>query len=221
MCEPRRSARCRNWLFARATVLPWATCCAGLDSRTREATLAQAAAQLEQAAADFEAASTPVPEGLCGQDPGACALRAQRDAAQATVEAAEWDLRQITITRAHRRHHRRPAGTQGLAAEWWRSVRAHCRSRSHAGRGTGVRAGSGRPEAGHAGHGETGDRRCFRRRYFVHRASIADAATRTFRVDITLAQPRRGVLRDGVTSEITVPLDDRRWRICCRQARWC
>jgi multidrug efflux system membrane fusion protein len=89
-----------------------------IDSRTREATLAQAAAQLEQAAADFEAASTLSQKGFAAKT-RVRALRAQRDAAQAAVEAAEWDLRQITIQRAHCRDCRRDAGAQGLAAEWW------------------------------------------------------------------------------------------------------
>jgi multidrug efflux system membrane fusion protein len=174
-----------------------------LDSRTRQATLAQARAQLEQAAADFEAAESLSQKGFTAQT-RVRALRAQRDAAQASVEAAEWDLSRISI------HapiggviEELPVRTGSLLSGGDLCAKivdpdpmlavAQVSEQDLGDISLGMPA-TVSPVTGGAFAGEIS---------FI--APASDPATRTFRVDITLPNPD-GALRDGVTSEITVPL---------------
>ena len=174
-----------------------------IDSRTRQAVLAQAVAQLEQASADYDAAASLSEKGFTAQT-RVRALRAQRDAAQAAVEAAEWDLSRVSITA--------PIGgvIEELPVRQGSLLRggdlcariidpdpmlavAQVSEQDLGGLSLGM-AATVSPVTGGTFSGEVA---------FISPAS--EVATRTFRVDTLLANPD-GALRDGVTSEIIIPL---------------
>ncbi|MEM8877577.1 MAG: efflux RND transporter periplasmic adaptor subunit [Pseudomonadota bacterium] len=177
-----------------------------IDSRTRRAILAQQKAQLEQATADYEAAASLSKKGFAAET-RVRALRAQRDAAQAAVEAAEWDLSRVSVTapiggvieelpvRQGSLLHGGDLCAKIVDPDPMLAV-AQVSEQDLSGLTLGMSA-TVSPVTGGTFSGEIA---------FI--APASEVATRTFRVDILLANPD-GALRDGVTSEIVIPLAER------------
>lgn len=174
-----------------------------LDTRTRKAQLAQAEAQLAQADADHEAAARLAQNGYAAET-RVRTLKAARDAAVALVEAAKWDIARTEIrapiagiveTLDVREGSLLRAGDicAGLVDIDPMLAVAQASERELAGLNTGTTA-LVQPVTGGDFTGTVS---------FI--APAADAATRTFRVEITLDNAK-GRLRDGITSAIAIPL---------------
>ena len=174
-----------------------------IETRTRKARLAEAEARLVQAQADFEAAEKLADKGFTAQT-RVRVLRALRDAARANVEAAEWDLARTEIVAPS-------AGiveTLDVRKGSLLSVGDICAAlvdidpmlavaqvseRELGGLSLGMPA-QVKPVTGGTFDGT-----------ISYIAPAADPATRTFRIEITLDNAS-GALRDGITSEIAIPL---------------
>ncbi len=177
-----------------------------LDSGAREAQVAQAQAALAQAQADADAANQLAERGLTAENT-AKARRAALSAAQAALREIEIDTERLEI--------RAPfAGVlETDSAEIGSLIRTGdvCArvialnpitlvgfvpeaevDQLHKGMPAGARLVSGREVRGEVA--------------FVSRS--ADETTRTFRVEIRVANPDRSI-RDGVTAEIMIPLEAR------------
>ena len=174
-----------------------------IDTRTREAHLAQAKAQLAQADADYEAAKKLAKNGYTAET-RVRTLKAQRDAAMAGVEAADWDMKRTEIVAPIsgiiekldvRRGSLLRAGDvcAGIVDTDPMLAIAQVSERELAGIRKDVMA-TVNPVTGGSFTGKV-----------TYIAPAADQATRTFRVEVTLDNTS-GTLRDGVTSTINVPL---------------
>ncbi|MCB1480630.1 MAG: efflux RND transporter periplasmic adaptor subunit [Rhodobiaceae bacterium] len=178
-----------------------------IDTRTRAAHLAQARAQLAQADADYEAARKLAENGYAAET-RVRTLKAQRDAAMAAVEAADWDMKRTEIV----------APISGIVEKL--DVRlgsllragdtcagivdtdpmlaiAQVSERELAGVRKDVTA-TVNPVTGGSFAGKVS-----------YIAPAADPDTRTFRVEITLDNAS-GALRDGVTTTIDIPLPEQK-----------
>ena len=175
-----------------------------IDTAAREATLLQWQAQYEQDEADFAAASELADKGFAAAT-RVRALRAARDAAKAGVEQARLDLERTEM--------RAPfAGTvEDLPVR--RGARLAlgdvCAEIVQIDPMLAVVAVS-EQEVGHLVTGMPADVRLVTgedaRGAISFISKAANAATRTFRVEVELANPDQA-LRSGVTSEVIIPLD--------------
>ena len=178
-----------------------------LDTRTRSAQLAQAKAQLAQADAEYEGAKKLADKGYAA-DTRVRTLKAQRDAAMAAVEAAQWDKDRTEILAPIsgivekldiRRGSLLRAGDicAGIVDIDPMLAIAQVSERELAGIRKGVTAKVD-PVTGGSFAGAVS-----------YVAPAADPSTRTFRVEITMDNAS-GALRDGVTATINVPLPEQK-----------
>ncbi|MFN0263050.1 efflux RND transporter periplasmic adaptor subunit [Tepidamorphus sp. 3E244] len=174
-----------------------------LDTRTREAQLAQAEAQLVQAEEDYSGALELAKKGYTPKT-RVRTLKAQRDAALASVEAVKWDMARTAIhapidgiveTLEVRRGSLLRAGDvcAGIVSIDPMLAFAQVSERELAGVRLGIDA-TVRPVTGGEFNGK-----------LTYISAASDPATRTFRIEVTLDNGQGG-LRDGVTAEIEVPL---------------
>jgi multidrug efflux system membrane fusion protein len=174
-----------------------------LDPGPREAQLAEARARLAQARADANAAETLSERGLTAENT-AIARRAALEAAAAAVRVAEIEIERLEIAAPFAGVLETDAAERG---ELLRVGDVCARvvslepikivgfvSETEVGRLSVGQTAFARLVSGDRAQGEVS---------FVSRS--ADVDTRTFRVEITAANPG-GAMRDGVTAEIMIPL---------------
>jgi len=175
-----------------------------VDLRAKQSSLAQAQAKLIQAELDYDAAKQLVDKGFTSKT-RAASLKAALDAAKALLRQAEWDIERTRIT----------APSDGIVIEPLAdigdvlAVNGVCAtvvnpdpmlvtgqvSERQIGR---IRVGMKARTRMVTGEVAEGTIR------FI--APVADAATRTFRVEIEIKNPD-GKIRDGVTASAVVPLE--------------
>ena len=174
-----------------------------IDKGSREARLAQMQAAMEQSSADFEAAAK-LKKGGYAADTRVRALKAQMDAAAASVADAELDLNRTKITAPFDgvvESHMADVGAYlnvggtciMLTARDPMIIVGHVAERDVALLSVGM---TGRADL------VTGQSVEGKLRYI---SPSADADTRTFRIELETPNPQ-GVLRDGVTARIALPL---------------